>query len=302
MKQQKSILIGCNGYLGRHLAFHLDKNNFTNRSYDLPASTHPEIKNYDRLDVCSKNDFDKLDPQADFIFMFAGLTGTADGFDRYRAFVEVNEMGLLNLLDWMRRTQCKARIVFPSTRLVYKGRKDHALKEDDPKESRTIYAANKLNAENILWMYQNAFGIYYTVFRICVPYGHLFDRRFSYGTLGFFISKAEAGQDISLFGDGLIGRTFSHVSDISEIIIKAIQSQTTKNEIYNIGGESLTLFDVARLVADNYGVDIKFTDWPDMARKLESKDTIFDDSKLQLALSFQYRHRIKEWIIESISP
>ena len=302
MKRQKSILIGSNGYLGRHLAFHLDKNNFENHNFDLPASTHPEINNYESLDICSKNDFDILDPKVDFIFMFAGLTGTADGFDRYRQFVEVNEIGLLNLLDWMRRTQCKARLVFPSTRLVYKGRKDHVLKEDDPKESRTIYAANKLNAENILWMYQNAFGIDYTVFRICVPYGHLFDRKFSYGTVGFFISKAEAGQDISLFGDGMIGRTFSHVLDISDSILKAIQSETTKNEIYNIGGENLMLVDVARLVAKKYDVGIKHTDWPAMALRLESDDTVFDDSKLRSAFPIHYRHSIKEWIMEIDIP
>ncbi len=302
MKRPKSILIGSNGYLGRHLAFHLDKNNFENHNFDLPMSAHPEINNYESLDVCKISDFDKLDPQADFIFMFAGLTGTADGFDRYGQFVEVNELGLLNLLDWMRRAQCKARIVFPSTRLVYKGRKGHALKEDDPKETRTIYAANKLNAENILWMYQNAFDIDYTVFRICVPYGNLFDRKFSYGTVGFFISKAEAGQDISLYGDGLIGRSFTHVSDISGNIITAIQSEKTKNEIYNIGGENLTLLELAQLVAKKYGVGIKFTDWPAMAYKLESDDTIFDDHKLCSTISIEYRYSIKDWIIEIDIP
>jgi len=294
--QKKSILIGSNGYLGKHLAFHLHKEGFDNFNFDIQAEASAGISNYKQIDITSENDFDKLDPDVDFIFLFAGLTGTAVGFDDYKKFISVNEIGLLHLLNWMRKTDCRARIVYPSTRLVYKGAKNHLLKEGDPKESLTIYALNKLSAENMLWMYQNAFGIVYTIFRVCVPYGNLFDDQFSYGTLGFFINKAKNGEDITLFGDGMIGRTFTHVSDISNIIIQAIQIERTKNEIYNIGGENLTLLDVAKQVADKFGVGVQFAPWPDLALKLESDDTIFDDAKLRAVINSQYKHSITKWI------
>ena len=170
------------------------------------------------------------------------------------------------------------------------------LKEDDAKEAKTIYAANKLNSENILWMYKNAFGIDYTIFRICVPYGNLFDDQFSYGTLGFFINKAKNKESITLYGDGLIGRTFTHVSDISSIIINSIQTKITKNEIYNIGGENMNLRDVARMIAKKYGVEVTYSNWPYLALKLESDDTIFDDSKLRDAVPVQYKNTIQKWL------
>lgn len=294
--QKKSILIGSNGYLGKHLAFHLHQEGFDNLNFDIQAEASAGISNYNQIDITSENAFDKLDPDVDFIFLFAGLTGTSAGFDDYKKFIAVNELGLLNLLNWMRKTNCTARVVYPSTRLVYKGVKNHLLKEDDPKEALTIYALNKINAENMLWMYQNAFGIDYTVFRICVPYGNLFDENFSYGTLGFFISKAKIGDNITLFGDGMIGRTFTHVSDISTTINKAVQNEKTKNEIFNLGGENLTLLEVAKLVAKKYGVGIRFNPWPDLALKLESDDTVFDDGKLRAVANHQYKHSIAEWI------
>jgi len=294
--QKKSILIGSNGYLGKHLAFHLQKEGFQNANYDIQARAPSTVSNYGQIDMTSENAFDALDPGVDFIFLFAGLTGTANGFDDYKKFIAVNELGLLNLLDWMRKSNSRARLVYPSTRLVYKGAKNHLIEEDGPKETKTIYALNKLNAENILWMYHNAFAVDYTVFRICVPYGNLFDDRFSYGTLGFFINKAKNCEDITLFGDGRIGRTFTHVSDVSTVIIKAIQTDKTKNEIFNLGGENLSLLEVAKLVAKKYGVGIQFTEWPSMALKLESDDTVFDDSKLRGIIDTQYSYSIAGWV------
>lgn len=298
MMQKKSILIGSNGYIGRHLAWHLQKEGFGNLNCDIHPETHHEIQNYRQVDITKKPDIEILNLDVDYIFLFAGLTGTANGFDKYRDFIEVNETGLLNLLTVMRETGSRARIIFPSTRLVYRGQKNHMLSEDDPKEAKTIYAANKLNAENILWMYHNAFGIDYNVFRICVPYGNLFGGEFSYGTIGFFMNKAAKGEDISLFGDGTIRRTFSHVSDISMHIIRAIQSENTANEIYNIGGENLSLLGAAKLVADKFGVSVKFADWPELALKLESDDTVFDDAKLKSKINVVFDYTLARWLGE----
>lgn len=291
-----SITIGSNGYLGRHLAWFLQQEGFKNHNFDIHLQPASGVENYQLLDISNKEDFSKLNPAVDFIFLFAGLSGTADGFNQYQDFVRINEIGLLNLLTWMRKTGCKARIVFPSSRLIYKGKKNCALKEDDPKETRTIYALNKLAAEKLLWMYQNAFGIDYTVFRICVPYGNIFDNNFSYGTMGFFLGKAQKNEDILLFGDGSLRRTFTHVEDLFHTIIQAVQSEKTRNEIFNIGGENLSLLEAANLVAKKYGVRVKFAEWPEIGLKLESDDTIFDDTKLKSVFPVQYQFQLKNWL------
>jgi len=291
-----SITIGSNGYLGKHLAYILKEAGYQNHNFDIHPQPAQGVENYQSFDISDKEDFSNLDPEVDFIFLFAGISGTADGFNKYTDFVRINEIGLLNLLTWVRENGSKARIVFPSSRLVYKGRKNYALKEDDPKETRTIYALNKLAAENLLWMYQNAFGINYTIFRICVPYGNIFDNHFSYGTMGFFLSKAQKNEDIVLFGDGSLRRTFTHVDDLCNIIIRAVQNENTKNEIFNLGGEDLSLLDAANLVAEKYNVKVKFAVWPELALKLESDDTVFDDTKLRAYLKFDYKHSLQTWI------
>jgi UDP-glucose 4-epimerase len=291
--EKRSILIGCNGYLGRHMSFFLKSLKIYNLNLDIHNDALSGISNYTKFDITQKAEFEKLDPKIDFIFLFAGLTGTERGFSDYEDFIKVNELGLLNLVTWMHMNDCKARIIYPSTRLVYKGTNKKRLAENDEKEAKTIYALNKLAAENILLLYNNLYGINYTIFRICVPYGNLFDQKRSYGTLGLFINMAIDKKEIVIYGDGKLGRTFTHVEDICKLILQSIDREDTNNEIFNIGGEELNLLEVATIVADKYNVKVKFNSWPEMSLKLETGDTIFDDSKLKNKINYIYTKSIK---------
>ena len=283
----KSVLIGSNGYLGRNLAWYLRQKG-------------DEVFCYGReLDITDQTALAEIDTRVDFIFLFAGLTGTAQGFEDFNSYVDVNEKGLLNLLTIMRQQKSKARLVFPSSRLVYQGKRGLPLKEDAEKAAKTLYALNKLACEQILAMYRNAFGINYTIFRIGVPYGNLLEGGLSYGTIGFFLQKATAGENIALFGDGSLRRTFTHAEDICDKIYAAINKEESNGQIYNIGGEDLSLLDVAELISAKYKVQVEFTDWPEMALKMESGDTIFDGSELERITGSSYKHTIRDWLASS---
>ncbi|MCP4215490.1 MAG: NAD(P)-dependent oxidoreductase, partial [bacterium] len=166
MNESKIIIIGANGYIGRHLAKLLQGNCADLKLYDLqpqPASgptapgsgsTDPEAAPfYAPLDILDKNTLAGIDWDVNAVFMMAGLTGTSAGFTQYETFINSNEIGLLNVLDQLRKNNSKARVVFPSSRLVYKGQKDRLLKEEDEKEFKTVYALNKFACENYLKMY-----------------------------------------------------------------------------------------------------------------------------------------------------
>ena len=95
---QKAIVIGSNGYLGRHLADYLQQQGFATALYDLQGKSLLPQQSYARLDITQSVDFDQLDATADFIFFMAGLTGTGAGFDRHEEFIRANETGLLLLI------------------------------------------------------------------------------------------------------------------------------------------------------------------------------------------------------------
>ncbi len=292
-----SIILGANGYIGRHLTHFLAQAGHTIIPADVQETSVDGVEHYQKLDITDIENVNKLNFNVDYIFVFAGLTGTKVGFDQYQKYLKVNEVGLLNVLEHRKTTGGHAKIIFPSTRLVYKGNKDQLSKETFEKEAKTIYAQNKLACEGYLSMYANFFDIDYTTYRICVPYGNVFDQNYSYGTIGFFLNRAMKGENITLYGEGEPKRTFTHVEDICQLIINSINLPETKNETFNIGSDdNRDLLSVAEQIARKYEVGVDFVDWPDAARRLESGDTMFDGSKLQNLLNYKYKHHINDWI------
>ena len=276
----KCAVIGSQGYIGKHLVRYLKNHGCEVHSYDILDCCE---KGYKKIDMTDKDSVATIDLSVDYVFMFVGLTGTYVGFDNYEKYIYINELSLLNLLNVIRRSEYRPKVVFPSTRLVYKGT-NKPLKEDDVKESKTIYAANKLACEGYLQAYHDSFNIPYTIFRICLPYGNLLSDDYSYGTVGFFIKQAKAGNDISLYGGGTIKRTFTHMQDLCLQVVEGAIHPDSNGEIYNVGGETLSLYDAATIIAKKYGVTVKAVPWPDRDLRIESDHTFFDDTKIQALL------------------
>lgn len=274
----KCAIIGSKGYIGKHLEYYLKQKKNDVVCYDVVES---EDVNYHRCDL---TDFESvrriIDLKVDYIFMFAGLTGTYVGFDKANIFVNVNEMGLINLLNCIRESKYRPKIIFPSTRLIYKGA-DKALKEDDEKETKTIYAVNKIACENLLYAYRQNFDIPYTIFRICVPFGNMFSDDYSFGTIGFFIRQASNDRRITLYGDGSIKRTFTSMHDLCKQIVEVGMERVSDGEIYNIGGHTYSLRNAAEIIASYYKAEMSFISWPERDLKMESGSTYFDSSKIE---------------------
>jgi UDP-glucose 4-epimerase len=287
LKKLKTITIGSNGYIGRNLSYLLNQHGALNFDFDLSPKTENSWMKYSSLDVTNKDDFNKIDLDVDVIYFMAGITGTSDGFDSYENYYNVNVVGLTNLLNFVKENDIKPKIIFPSTRLVYKGIKDKPLSEDAKKDPKTIYALTKITCENTLKIYNEIYNINYEILRICVPYGNLVDEEYSYGTIGFFMDKAKNNEPITLYGNGELKRTFTHLYDICNSLINIAMKTNLTNDIYNIGGETFSLLEIAKQIQKKYDCKIEFIDWPEIALKIESGDTIFDSKKLDKYLNIK---------------
>lgn len=297
-KQQSCTILGANGYIGRHLTYYLNQRGFKVFAYDMQAKRNPNIPDtvsYKQFDICNNYEHVKFD--VDYLFVFSGITGTKKGFEQYRTFIEVNEIGLLNILSKVKDMERKPKIIFPSTRLVYKG-VEQPLMEEAEKEGKTIYAVNKLACERYLKMYANCFGIRYTAYRICVPYGNQFDGEFSYGTVGAFLNRAKSGGTITLYGDSSIRRTLTHVISICQQIADSMIMAESDNNIYNIAGETFSLKEIAKRIASVYGTPVTYIPWNDMDWKIESGSTEFDGRKIESMISVDKQWKFDKWVEE----
>jgi UDP-glucose 4-epimerase len=293
----KALIFGANGYIGMHIAMQAQKENWDVSLFDVQENGQNWFAHYQFVDVRKKESIEAINTNVDFIFFFSGLTGTLNAYEQYENFIDVNEKGLLHLLQHMRIQNSRARIIFPSTRLVYKGKKNVPLTEDSEKECKTIYALNKFTCEHLLQQYSEYFGIQYTIFRICVPYGNEISNNYSYGTIGFFLKKATAGNNISLYGSGEQRRTFTHISDLTNAMFQVISLPDSVNQIYNTGGENFSLKQVAELIGQKYHIGIELAPWPPLEKLIESGDTIFDAGKIgKLTGKNLFTKKLQEWI------
>lgn len=276
-------VFGNRGYLGSQLAKYL-----VDRCVEVEGFDRPQD------DVTSSSFWESFDPASyDAILFFAGMTGTERSFDCADQFLAVNVRGLLGLLKKLAPLGVNAPfVVFPSSRLVYKG-VDCPLQEDAPKESRTVYAANKLACEALLEAYGIRYGIRSAVLRLCVPYGNLVTHDYSYGTLGFFLEQAEKGK-ITLFGDGSQKRTFSHVEDICEVVWRLASGRV--DGTFNMGGDDLTLREVAEAIASARNAHVECVPWPEIAWRLESGSTYFDSTRIRKAVGIESFRLFREFV------
>jgi UDP-glucose 4-epimerase len=285
----KCLVIGASGYLGRHLVQTLRA-----AGHQVGAVSRNGQADL-RADFCDPQSLQALDWNVDTVFLLAGVTGTTASFTQYQSFIDGNPMGLLNVLDTIRQSAHRPRVVFPSTRLVYKGA-DHPLPETAELQARTVYAASKIACEFLLQAYAGAYGIPYTVFRVCVPYGNSIGERYSYGTVGNFIQQALDAGRIRLYGDGGLRRTFTHVDDICTAIAQGATRKDFENEIFNIPGEDLSLLEAAGLIAARLRATIELVPWPEFDLRIESGSTVFDGGKLSARLSSSTQRTMSGWV------
>lgn len=297
MKKMKIEIMGSNSFLARNFIQYIFLNNLecelvlydiAEKQIGLQSNFTPNIE-YKQIDLEKKNDLEKISFNSDVFFIFTGKTGTVKGFEGYEEFIKVNEIYLLHLLTEYVKRNSKSKIIYPSTRLVYKENKQHKIKEDAEKKMKSIYAVNKYAAEKYIELFHETFGVEYCIFRICTPYGTLLEDAGNYGTFEFFTNQAKSGKDIRVFGSGDIRKTYTHINNICELFWKCIDCKECKNDVFNVGGVDKTLAEIAEEIARLYNVYVKYVPWPEINKKIDGGTTVLEFNKLDKIVSINYK-------------
>jgi UDP-glucose 4-epimerase len=296
-------IIGCNGYIGRHLTnallnkYHFSEINlYGNRDKSIDGYV-----NYTKIDISLENSWREVLEKNKIIYFLPSLTGVLNSFIKASEFIFTNELGLIKLLETVKLYNFKPHIIFPSTRLVYSSDKDFKLKECDvhPDNFKSIYSLNKFSCEKYLELYSKYFQIDFTVFRISVPFGSNFENfENSYGIVNHFVNSAMKHKKIQIYGDGLQKRTFTYIDDLINIFIKCIENPLLINDIFNIGGnDHFSIYELANKISKKYDAEISLLEWDKFSLQTESGHTIFDSTKLDSIIGGDnYTVHFDEWL------
>ena len=139
----KAVILGANSYIARNMIALNARSHFAETVLcDYQPEHADKAVGYRQINPSRPSDLEEAIAGCELIYFFIGKTGTLNGFDEAGLFTDVNEKYLLNLLNAYRKTGSSAKIIFPSTRLVYRGSK-RPLRESAAKTFLTPYALQK---------------------------------------------------------------------------------------------------------------------------------------------------------------
>jgi UDP-glucose 4-epimerase len=128
--------------------------------------------------------------------------------------------------------------VFASSIAVY-GAGQTPMTEDMTPLPEDPYGVSKYAIELDLKAAHEMFGLDYIVFRPHNVYGERQNIADKYrNVIGIFMNQVLKGEPMSIFGDGLQTRAFSHVDDVAPIIARAPLVEAARNQVFNVGADT----------------------------------------------------------------
>lgn len=188
----------------------------------------------------------------------------AEGLSHFirRYNYQTNLVASVNLIN--AAVNHKARtFVFASSIAVY-GRGQTPMTEELTPKPEDPYGISKYAVELDLLSAHEMFGLDFVTFRPHNVYGERQNIADRYrNVIGIFMNQVLLGEPMSVFGDGLQTRAFSHVDDVAPLIARAPLVPAAKNEVFNVGADvPYTILELAEAVAAAFGVSARVNHLP----------------------------------------
>ena len=263
----KILITGGAGFIGSHLADHLlEMGDEVFVIDDLSTGTLRNIKHLQEnpqfhfvVDtVLHEAVMNELVFKCDEVYHMAAVVGVKQIMNRPVETLETNVKGTETVLRLANRH--KRKVLIASTSEVYgkvlNGDSCSTLSEDTDRlmgattKRRWAYACSKTLDEFLALAYYEEKKLPVIVARLFNTVGPR--QTGQYGmVVPNFVQKALIGKPIIVHGDGSQSRSFTHVSDVVEALVRLMAEPRAVGQVINVGGcEEVTIKDLALLVKE----------------------------------------------------
>ena len=231
----------------------------------------------------------------DYVFHIAAEARIQPAIQNPIEAVSINSVGTVTVLQCAREAGVR-RVMYSSTSSAY-GMNPYPNVETQPDDCLNPYSVSKVNGEKLCKMYTDLFDLPTVIFRYFNVYGERQPLKGQYApVIGIFLRQRDAGEPLTIVGDGDQRRDFTHVSDVVNANIMAAISNPEEDsfgEVYNVGnGVNYSVNEVAAMISDNT-VNIP-------PRIGESRITLANNSKLNTTFGWSPKVKLEEWVKENL--
>lgn len=208
----------------------------------------------------------------------------------------INSTGSENVLK--AAIEQNAKVVAASTSDVYGKNPEVPFTEDsnlvmgNPDVRRWAYAISKMFEEQMLFAYQQRYGIAFVALRFFGGYGPNQNLTWWGGPQSVFINKALDNEEIEVHGDGRQTRSFTYISDHVNGIVRTVEMNTADNMVLNLGNtREITILALAeliwKLVRGNEPAKIKLIPYATFGKYEDVMRRIPDITRARTLLGFE---------------
>ncbi len=250
----------------------------------------------------------ELIDRSDVVFHFAAAVGVKLIVEQPVYTIETNVHGTEVVLKHANKK--KKLVVIASTSEVYGKSEDVPFREDSdlvmgptPKH-RWAYACSKAIDEFLALAYWKERKLPVIIVRFFNTVGPR--QTGQYGmVIPNFVRQALAGEPITVFGDGKQSRSFTHVADVVDALLKLVNEPKAIGEVINVGNtQEVTILELAERVRELSASKspIKFipydqayeSGFEDMPRRVPAL------AKVEALIGYKTQHRLDDILIQVI--
>lgn len=302
------LVTGALGFIGSNLSGRLLT--LGHKVVGVDNLSNPSIAPTDRIKAESKlnwenfkfYDFDisknklnsiVMNEGIDLIIHLAASGSVPKSFQKPEEYLLNNELGFLNMLKLTTLTK-QGKLIYASSSSVYGSSVDDVKIENSVGVPLSPYALSKVQNELYAKYFSDILNIKTIGLRFFNVYGKGQRHDSAYSAV---IPKFVSGSTLSVNGDGTCIRDFTHVDDIVDCILLAIQDDKIKCDVFNVcTGIGTTIKDLAEICAQ--GIKKIIYKEP---RAFDVKISIGSYEKAKKALGYEPKRNLKTEIENLLS-
>lgn len=254
-------------------------------------------------DVRNKKLMEKLVKDKDVIYSLAGTLSHVDSMTDPFTDLEINCVSQLTLLEACRKLNPQVKLLFAGTRNQYGRAKYLPVDENHPMEPVDVNGINNVAAEWYYRLYHNIHGLWTCSLRLTNTFGPRHQMKHPrQGVLNWFIRQILDRKVIKLYGTGNQIRDINYVDDVIDAFILAANSSKAKGEVFNLGGDAVSLIDFVKKsikIAGNGKMSI--VPFPPSRKAIEIGDYIADRSKIKKMLGWEPKTKVDKGVMKTIA-
>jgi len=297
----RAVVTGGCGFIGSHLVDRLIDRGHEVMVIDNESSdAHDEFyynneAEYIWYDIADYHLIEHLFEGIDYVFHLAAEARIQPAIENPTLAVRTNVTGTCNVLQASRQHGVK-RVMYSSTSSAYGLINEPPLLETMPRDCLNPYSVSKCSGEDLCRMYWDLFGLETIIFRYFNVYGERQPTKGQYApVIGLFQKQVAEGKPMTVVGDGLQTRDYTHVSDVvnANIMASTVENPEAIGEIFNIGtGTSYSVMDLVDMIGGPHSSHVHME-----PRIGESRHTAANIFKAQRTLGWYPKIRLEDWLI-----